>query len=297
MREIRVLLRGGLGNQLFQYAAGLHLSEIFEFPLILRHDLLPKKPDVFLGSGRWPEQISTFSHSGTLMSSKNQPFEKTNLSSKWRTLRYRLLGSDPLFFSRLGYLTDPVEYGIGFPELVADLPKNKDIILDGYFQTLFFAIPQRDIIRKEILGQCLDSHIETGDAIGIHIRLGDNLWQKPGLLQHYKDYYLAAVRKAGTLHGKGPKFAVFSDQEDLASTIMMEIECDWTIVQTSPSNPIEALRLMSACNGLVASSSTLAWWAGFLQQDWSRVYVKHPWVHANESSFIPEQWNRISGNF
>lgn len=297
MSKIKVFLRGGLGNQLFQYAAGLHLSMIFERPLIIRHDLLPKKPDVFLGAGRWPEQISTFSHSGTLISSENQPFEKTNLSSKWRTLRYGLSGKYTMLASRLGYLTDAMEGDFGFQELVANLPINKNIILDGYFQTLFFALPRRDIIRKEILGENLDKRIESRDAMGIHIRLGDNLWQKPGLLQHYKDYYSAAVRKAGTPHGDSPKFAVFSDQEDLASTIMTEIECDWAIVKTSPSKPIEALRLMSAYNGLVASSSTLAWWAGFLQEDWSRVYVKHPWGQANDSSLIPKQWNKIFGNF
>lgn len=297
MSDLIVFLRGGLGNQLFQYAAGLHLSKIFELPLIIRHDLLPAKPDVFLGAGRWPEQISTFHHSGTLISSENQPYKKTNLSSKWRTLRYELFGRDPMLSSKLGYLTDPVQDDFGFEELVANLPKNKNIILDGYFQTLFFALPRRDRIRKEIIGENLENQIETRDATGIHIRLGDNLWQKPGLLQHYQDYYSRAVRKAISLHGKKSKFAVFSDQEDIASQIMRSIECDWQIVRTPPSHPLEALKLMSSCNGLVSSSSTLAWWAGFLQEDWSRVHVKHPWGRANDSSLIPEQWNRISANF
>ena len=60
--EVSVFLRGGLGNQLFQYSAGLKISRMTGKKLILRTDLLPIQEDKIGGISRWPNQISEFSH-------------------------------------------------------------------------------------------------------------------------------------------------------------------------------------------------------------------------------------------
>jgi hypothetical protein len=296
-----VYLRGGLGNQLFQYAAGLYFSEASSSPLEIRTDLLPLRPDVFLGAGRWPCQLSGFQHSGYLRSAGFQPRTGTNFFSKALTIRRHLLGAIPGYWAKFGLFTDPADGD--FDKFIECARGRESLVLDGYFQTTLFALPHRDRLRVEILGQESGADdTDLGKSIAVHIRLGDNLWQKPNLLDRYRDFYQRAVDQASERLGTRPSLAVFSDQEELITEVLGEKNYDWRLVKTNPESPVEALRLIAACGGLIAPASTFSWWGAFLQRKWDRVFIKTPWnisdLHfESRHRLIPAEWDRVSGDF
>lgn len=302
MSGITVYLRGGLGNQLFQYAAGLYFAEASSSHLKIRADLLPQRPDVFLGAGRWPCQLTGFQHSGDLRSSGFQPPTGTNLFSKALTIRRQLLGANPDYWAKLGLITDP-SHG-DFEKFIEYARGRESLVLDGYFQTTRFALAHRERLRFEILGHEPGAgHTDLDDSVAVHIRLGDNLWQKPNLLDRYRDFYGRALDQASESLGSRPSLAVFSDQEEFITEILGEKKkYEWRLVETNPESPVDALRLMASCGGLIAPASTFSWWGAFLQENWDRVFIKTPWTTSDPNfesrhHLIPAEWHRVRGDF
>jgi len=100
--EIRVFLRGGLGNQLFQYAMGLHFSVTQGRNLVLREDLFPDVEDEIDGVSRWPNQIRNFEHFGLYCATSHQPAFDTNLFGKFMQVQRMFGDSAPRLFRGFG---------------------------------------------------------------------------------------------------------------------------------------------------------------------------------------------------
>ena len=96
------MLRGGLGNQLFQYAAGFSQARQRNVPLELDCSLLPSAETLSNKIGSWPEQLSAFNHYGKLINTSINSRQKS-LLHRYTHEALRLIGKKfPNFLSVLG---------------------------------------------------------------------------------------------------------------------------------------------------------------------------------------------------
>lgn len=302
--SVNLWLRGGLGNQLFQYSFGLLVSQQMNLPLEIYSRLLPCKPDLLNGSGRWPQQISEFAHSGTLRTGKCQPSGGTDLVSQAHTALGYLLDLFPKSMARGGFAGGQKEKN--WNSILSNASQRKAIYLNGYFIQKFAP----EILRPTLVAQILqhsNGYPSEGQAVtargysnnhqmAVHIRLGDNLGQKKGLFQTYLDFFKHAVERADLDLGK-QNLLLFSDQPEVARELLYRAVGSREIAVAKETSAIHALREMARCNGLIATPSTFAWWGGFLQRDQSHVYMGSPWVKGSEfdqSKIYPDAWNLVS---
>lgn len=265
--RVTVWLRGGLGNQLFQYSAGLSASRLLNAKLFLRCDLLPLSEDQLGLVARWPEQLSTFAHEGVLTRKTTQPLGGTSLRSKLLTARGIILSRAGLVARHIGLPNEEDFWSIsslGRPACSGNLS------LNGYFLDAKIPLSIGPSLRESLFN-VVDPHPHLSylqqDLRGsraLHIRLGDHMLLDPTLHKRIVSQLEIALQARGET--QSVKWALFTDSPNKAQEILSSLGVvNAHIVNTSGLRPIEILALMASCDGLVASSSTFAWWAAYMQ--------------------------------
>jgi len=265
-KELHVFLRGGLGNQLFQYSTGLAIAEAQSRSLVLRGDLLPDVEDSIGAVSRWPNQICEFRHSGIIRTNSNQPLNRTNLFSKWMQVM-RLLGDwSPALVASLGWLAS--ENGQDSePQLQRPVR-----LINSYSSAKALAFSNRDGLRDEIIlihkpsqeFLRLSSEIQESKAIALHLRQGDYLNLVGTYGSSSLDFIKSALDELLQL-GSRPKIWVFTDTPSSTPSEILEfVTPERVIGPESIPRPIENMVLMSKANGLIAANSTFSWWTAFL---------------------------------
>lgn len=155
--------------------------------------------------------------------------------------------------------------------------------LRGWFQDRRFFLPHATEIRE--LFSPLTGVTEPG-SVGIHLRLGDYLGNR-----FSKDYYTLSKRDIlrALEHmrvGANDPITVFTDTPDLAHIFLPP---GFSYSMDDSSDPFTLLRRMSSCEKLVASASTLSWWAAYLGRI-PQVVAFTPWTkfHPQKEFPLPE---------
>jgi hypothetical protein len=273
LKEIQVFLRGGLGNQLFQYSTGLALSEMTGKKLILRSDLLPEFEDTIGGVSRWPNQIDTFEHSGEIRSRSYQPRERTNLKGKVMQGMRALGDQVPWLCSALGWVTSENSS----PVLPGNI--NNVRLINSYVAYKEEAWAQRIRLRAEIrnLKNPSLAFIQTSKEmtsvrpIVLHVRQGDYRGLEHIFGNLPEGYYQAALKALKNTSNLAPKW-IFSDTPNQISRPLLQVlNPDRVIGPGEISRPVENLILMSLGRSLIAANSTFSWWAGLITDEESQV--------------------------
>ena len=267
--KLQVFLRGGLGNQLFQYATGLYLSEKFNKELVLRSDLLPSAEDKVGGVTRWPEQISSFCHSGTVLNRVHQPKNSTNLFSKYMQI-LRMIGDvSPSLPPRFNWLST---------ETKADfLPKKigRIGVINSYSAFKEFAVENRDKLRDQVPKLFSPSDgflsslekVKQQNPIIVHIRRGDYVGLER-LYGHFDtDYYLEGIEHLRA-QAQSEKTWIFSDApRDISRRFLDRLGVDRVIGPEDIASPLENLVLMGSGSALLGANSSFSWWAGLISSE------------------------------
>jgi hypothetical protein len=291
---IEVFLRGGLGNQLFQYAAGLYLSTKQGEELILRGDLLPLQADSVANVSRWPVQISDFASEGSIISKTNQPSSGTSIFSKAMQLR-RMLGDTfgPLMQS-FGYLVGDKLNPRDFSKL------NRIRVVDSYCASTQPATFLGDYLRNQILtvrnpsAEFLELLADSRkDApINVHLRLGDYRYLED--LYGSADYeVLSRVVKHIKSSSDTPVWLFTDSPEDLSQATLRELSISRVIGPKDLSSPIENLVALSSGSSLVCANSTFSWWSAFLKGPSGAVYYPRPrssQLHIFSGEMLIAEW-------
>lgn len=287
---IVIKLCGGLGNQLFQYAAGRSLSIALGVELVLDlnwYDNIPNNNtfrEYMLGSyninARPATQLEKIScdiyHSR--VGSRLFFFLK-----KWKHFREKNFDFDPEFFSQ-----------------------KTNLYLDGYWQSPKYFEQIEAIIRNEL--ECTES-IEDVDlhlchemnecnSVSIHIRRGDYITNKSASQHHgvcQVDYYLKAIKmiEANVQH---PKFYIFSDDIQWAKDNLSDVKNIKFVDHNSKKNPCHDLRLMSNCRHHIIANSSFSWWGAWLgvkRDSW--VIAPNQWFKGAKVSdtLLLNAWHKI----
>lgn len=264
-KTISVELQGGLGNQLFGWAAGFALSKKLKLDLTLNTSNLIAR--------RYELDAFTLS-------------EKIKLS-KVKESRIRRMNPTDTSFEEKSF-----QYDKRFEDI--SRPKR----LRGYFQSWkYFDDHESDIrallnLRQESNDLRLLSEITTTyQVLGVHIRRGDyvGLENYHGLTS--STYFKNAVQTIRNLSGF-EKIMVFSDDIVVARDVFPE--GDYYISSQDLDSSPETLILMSRCQSFIGSNSSFSWWAGYIGSNHSGICIfPRPWfteTSMDSRDLLPPNW-------
>jgi len=285
-----VRLEGGLGNQLFQYAAGRTLA-------------LTTGRDLLLDTSAYREdrlrayQLDHFAIVARPLRRGDVPF--------FRLRRSRLGAMLPGRF-RLGKIreTFPVRVPV-WPEAGAVSDAGAPYLI-GYWQSQRYFTAVADTIRRELRVKAppeganarLLDEIAACDAVALHVRRGDYVSNPAATAYHGLcglDYYNAAICRLEETVSQ-PHFFVFSDDLDWVRA-NLDTGHPTTWVGDNADTPWEDLRLMAACRHFIVANSSFSWWGAWLGE-WPGKEVIAParWFqadHGGEGEIVPSQWLRM----
>lgn len=308
-----ISLAGGLGNQLFQLAAGLYVAQGGALYLNTAFGNLRTNSD-------GEAELLSFLLPDNVIVEKNRSapwflrkiagfFLKRDIYSR----TYRLISlatqliavasSVPisLFLRR----KISIKHGRDLSVLRNSL-QSKNILLFGYFQTYRWV---EDLGVKKILND-ISIHSESRNLdvykqlskierpMVVHVRLGDYLLEERfGTLS--KEYYEKAIDRI-LKYGKCNTIWLFSDEIEKAKCLIPKnLDMPVRLIDNNNDSTSVVFEIMRLGYGYVIANSTFSWWAAYLSRNPNTpVIAPYPWFKGitEPLNLIPVSWLRLDGN-
>lgn len=287
-------LIGGLGNQMFQYAAARALSIKLDTELRL--------------------DISSFAnyqlHQGfelqRIFDCSSEIASKKNICSilGWQSLpivKRFLLRPNMADFRCKKFIVEPhFQYWSGINNV------EKNSYLDGYWQSEKYFIDAENQIRKDFAFKLpmqsenieLAKKISQVEAVSLHVRRGDYASNPQNVTTHGLcsiEYYQTAIAHIAE-QVKIPHFFVFSD--DIA-WVKSHLKFDFPHQYVDHNQGKESyndMRLMSLCKHNIIANSSFSWWGAWLNSNAEKIVIAPKQWFANKTitqDLIPENWVRL----
>ena len=299
-------LTGGLGNQMFQYAAGLSLAE--HLRTVLKLDV------------SWFRMDPTYeAHNRYAMSCLNITEQFATQEEIHRVRGIQLTRPEHLA-ARLARSLHLYQYAnrfaspsnLHYPQSFRFYPgffnQPDNTYLHGMWQSEQFFAPVSDLLSLHFtfrypiapgVAETMTKIRGRGPSVAIHFRRGDYVRNSEfnrviGVLGF--GYYLQAMDVMRERH-PDVTFYVFSDDID---TIEREFRPRFPCVYVHEGdrwNSYEKIRLMSACDHSITSNSSFSWWAAWLNPNPNKtVIAPDPWFAGGTqdgSDVVPASWLRL----
>jgi hypothetical protein len=279
---IIVKLKGGLGNQLFQYATALRLAS--------QHQTTVRMNCFDFGIKKY------------LARDRKRSFELDHF-----TISGQVALAPELFFYRLmsGMYQPITETAFTFDERVLVAKNNS--YLNGFWQSYKYFDDIRPLVLRELSFKEAPSpknadllkKIQKTNAISLHVRRGDYV-SDPLTVQHHGitplDYYHTAIAQM-VVKVKQPHFYLFSDDPVWVKE-NLKLAYPVTYVDHNNGNmAYEDLRLMSHCQHFIIANSTFSWWGAWLSQNTNKIVIApKKWFNdptKDSRDLIPPSWLRL----
>lgn len=292
---IIVKLMGGLGNQMFQYAAARSLS--WRHGTVLKLDLSFLEGDQ---SGDTP-RIYKLDHF-YITAEKASRWEVSTMSGRGNAF---LPTAFARFFQKnaadhANYREKSFHYD---PQLL-DQPDN--VYLEGYWQSERYFTDIREVIRKDFTvktpltdkNRKLADEIQAVNSVSLHVRRGDYVMDEKTIAKHgvcSLEYYLRAEDRVAEIQAD-PHFFVFSDDPEWVAD-NLKLRHPARYVSHNGSMAHEDLRLMSLCRHHVIANSSFSWWGAWLSTGTDKLVIAPDrWFNdpsINTRDLIPYEWQRL----
>lgn len=268
-------LQGGMGNQMFQYAAGRSLAYKLNSNFLI--DLS------WYRNIKEGETVRTYSldcFAANIVTA--QPWQLF-LNQKLFGKRYveKALTFDPELLNQKGSI-----YLTGYWQCEKYFKRIKDVVLSDF---AFVAKPSLDT--NEFLEK-----ISSTNAISVHLRRGDyassTKTQKfHGLLG--EEYYVEAAKQIKRFV-KNPIFYIFSDEPKWVKRNFL-IDKRQVVIDGHDRAEWEDMFLMSKCRHHIIANSTYSWWGAWLSPNKTKkVITPKQWFNSGvKTDIIPDNWIRI----
>lgn len=266
-------LIGGLGNQMFIYAAARAAA--------LRHDV--------------PLKFNVAGFTGQTL--RRYALSALNVREDFCTAEdlTQILAAGRIYRDGNPY---------GFDRTMLTLPP--PLYLHGYFQSFRYFEEIADIIRSDFSvrtppgreDETVLSMIADTNAVCLHIRRSDYI-SNPSALQHHGvcplNYYEGAFNH---LQGRvGPvTLFVFSDDIYWAQANLKLDAPTIFVGHNTLDQGHQDLRLMSACRHFIIANSSFSWWGAWLGQCPEKlVYAPAKWLAApiDTTDLLPSEWTKV----
>jgi hypothetical protein len=280
---IIVELKGGLGNQMFQYALGKSLAETHGVPLKLdiRGYERPKRKETVR-----IYELNRYNIHASIA---------TNAEIKTLQRQKRLL--DIVFgrkhiYQEKSFSYDPAVFSVGL-----------DMYVSGYWQSYKYFQDIDSMVKRDftLIESSTDevaklmTDIARADSVAVHVRRGDYVSNAHANAFHgvcSLGYYHEAIRYIKS-QIETPHFFVFSDDIPWCRA-NLSLPNSVRFMDYSGRNTHEDMRLMRACKHFIIANSTFSWWGAWLSS-YSKKIVVAPkqWFQAQEikqDDLIPPNW-------
>ncbi len=289
---ITVLLNGGLGNQLFQYATGRALAERHGVELRLDLSRL-EHPEP--GDTRRNFELSSLCINASIISDTDRkPCGKYKAVLNRQLLKAGLPG--------FGYIVLR-EQSCRFDPLILKAPFS--CALEGFWQSeRYFGeiapLLQQELRLKQASKTWLESVSSLPDStVALHVRRGDYITNPAAARFHgtcSRDYYRKAV---GILlqHHPDSRLIVFSDDpawclEHLDIGQPFRLAADFGL-----RSPAEELMMISCCAHQIIANSSFSWWGAWLNKSPHKMVIAPSRWFADTRIYtgdlVPGSWVRL----
>jgi len=284
-------LIGGLGNQMFQYAAGraLSLSKEVEFKLDVSDFDAYRLHQGFELQRVFccPVQLANLDEVRSVLGWQSSSITRRILARpELAVFRRRSFAVEPHF-----HFWDGINY-VGV-----------NSYLTGYWQTEKYFSGYSDVIRSDLsfknpfnnINACVAEQINGVSAVSLHVRRGDYVNNPKTTANHgvcSLDYYLSAIQYIAERVAK-PEFFIFSDDP---AWVKDNINIDFPsryIDHNQGAESYNDMRLMSLCKHHIIANSSFSWWGAWLNPDPNKIVVAPRKWFANSndvSDLFPDAW-------
>lgn len=273
LRQVVARIEGGLGNQLFQYAAARSLADRLQCGLSL--DLRG-----IAENGDRPFQLDLYHVRAEVADPETLAALPPWRSSRAGRIRQSLSFLMPDFFR------SPVFWprSFGYDARIEQL--NHPVYMVGYWQTeRYFAWNRSSLLQDLTLqsnkgGSPWLQKIKACNSVSLHVRRGDYV-SSPVAAQHHGTCDMAYYQHAiASLVQRQPDIEVFvfSDEPQWAAD-NLHLSVPTHIVDANPPECGHLdLELMRQCRHHVLANSSFSWWGAWLC------------VHAEQLAYTPRRW-------
>ncbi len=286
---IIVKLRGGLGNQLFQYALGRHLAILNQIPLKLDTSLLAK-------TTQWTYRCFAL-NAFNIQAAQATPQEIRQLAITVHPAMQQLgslLGLMPPTYFREPY----------FHFSPAVLSRRHALYLDGYWQSEKYFADISPILRSELTlrtsfsprCQLTASMIVNGPSVSMHVRRGDYAISSKAnryLQLTDMDYYRQAVEYMAQIIPHAQFFIFSDDMEWVKAHLFLPFPTHYAEGNTA----CEDLILMAHCQHHIIANSTFSWWGAWLNPNPHKIVIApQKWFSTerfNTRDLLPDSWIQL----
>lgn len=289
-----VYITGGLGNQLFQYAAGraLAVRQGSELKLDISGFEKYKLHDYSLDAFNIIENLAKAADVEPLIEKK-----KKGVKRKISFLKKMLSSGHGT------HIKDDNAYE--FKPYILNL--KGDVYLDGYWQSEKYFKDVQDIIRKDLtVKEKIDGknkevadEIKNSQSVSLHIRRGDYITdEKTRALFDVctMDYYGEAIRKITEKEGN-VKLFIFSNDIDWVKENLKTDREMYFVDHNKAGKNYEDLRLMSLCKNNIIANSSFSWWGAWLNENENKTVIcPKIWIRSKKKKvkdILSDQWVKI----
>ena len=258
---IIIKLKGGLGNQLFQYAFGLLLADKRGEELKIDNRSLGAKTDTYRSYSLDNFKIST-------------PLASDSEIKKYQP---RLA-----FFNKI-YNKIFKNYHIGYEEKFLN---TKASYIEGFFQSYKYL----ELLKELSLKKDIDYKI-ADNSVAVHIRRGDYVNNPAHFvcdLKYYQNAFKLIKEKVAS-----PVFYIFSDDIAWAKENLI-------FVSRPEIKDFEELILMSRCKNNIIANSSFSFWGAWLNTHNDKIVIApDKWNNEFPNDYkdlLPPTWFQISTN-
>lgn len=284
-------LSGGLGNQLFQYAAGRLLSVRLNQPLAADLAWFHNVP---VGSTLRTPMLDKLRIALPAMEPARIRAQLNGHARAWwlawqRPARHLKEKKTFVHDRRLQRVPRTCEFAY----------------LEGYWQSYKYCDPIRQQLLQEVQpARALDPHyqpiaqaIAASESVMLHVRRGDYV-SLPSAIQTHGALPLRYYERALAIIAQRvarPELFVFSDDVDWVSrNLKTSLPTTFVRSATGEDAVIDELMLMRSCKHHVIANSSLSWWGAWLSEHAHKTVVAPSWWLAARRfdlrDLIPSQW-------
>ena len=258
MTSTTVIITGGLGNQMFQYAMVLALRYR---GYTVRLDT--SYYDFFqIHNGYELERVFGIRENMT---------SRKGLHMLWLRLLNKTKPKFLYYFDTFSYddniITSPKKY------------------LFGYWQNERYFLDIKSIVRKTFVFKDIDEFnhslskdMHSCNSVSMHIRRGD--YEKFGIQTLGVNYYKNAVKYILS-KVESPFFYIFSDDMEESEKLALDLKINFKLISHNRGiNSYKDMYLMSQCKHHILANSSFSWWGAWLNDSALHIVIAPKvWVH------------------
>ena len=285
---IIVKLKGGLGNQFFQYAFGVYMAE--KLDLTLKVDTTWFKSE-FKKKAETPRNFDLPEFFHNIATASKADIEAV-IGNPFSQKIWYYLAKAGINLNK-HYLLERELFNFDLREL---RKIKAPYFIEGHWQSykyldVFMKVKMRNIDLTVPLYFKDLANDET--KVALHVRRGDYLNNNthPTLTV---DYYMTALSKINHLQNPPSTLLVFSDDIEWCRVNLNLNDYFKKVHFITKGSHVDQFKLMTYCSHFIIANSSFSWWASWLaKHPQKQIFCPSNWINLpgfNPKNFFPPQW-------